>query len=264
MKKLIVRILLSIIAIITLSSCKKEQDQIPDSNAKVRNSLTEKDTLHVAIYKGEASCQDCAETVKSAIEQTGIKCHIDFVGPGEKIDITENTLIKYDILVQPGGGQDIAGAFRSLGQQRARAIHDYVSKSGGHYLGLCMGAYLAGDSYLGLIEEDLDSEVGRPGFPVKTIEDSAIVVNWNGLKQNIFFQDGPYLPARNGDSKFLKIATYENGDLAAARYTKGLGVVILTGPHPEASKLWYENADLPLSKMPTRDLIKDILSYFYQ
>lgn len=52
------------------------------------------------------------------------------------------------------------------------------------------------------------------------------------------------------DPGFKSIATYENGDIAAARYSFEKGVVVLSGPHPEAGTDWFEEADLPLSKMP--------------
>lgn len=264
MKNLTIHLTLALLTVVSSGSCKNDPSVTPDSSVKERGALKENNILYVAVYKGEASCDRCSETVKSAIEKTGIKCQVDFVGPDEEIDITENTLSHYDIYVQPGGGQNIGGAFRSLGSKRVKAIQNYVSQQGGRYLGLCMGAYLAGASYIGLIDDDLDGEVKRPGFPVKTIEDAAVVVSWLGRKQYIFFQDGPYLLPAPGDKKFLNIATYQNGDLAAARYSFGKGLVILTGPHPEANKLWFEDAELPLDKMPTDNLVNDLIAHFYK
>lgn len=215
--------------------------------------------IRVAVYRGYASCDNCSETVKSAIENIDSRYRVDFVGPGERIDISTESLAGYDIYVQPGGGQDIPGALNSLGDDRVAAIQSYVAH-GGRYLGLCMGAYLADASNIGLIPHDLDSEVGRPGFPVKTIDDEAVAVRWDGRRESVFFQDGPYLWPASGDAGFREIARYENGDLAAARYSHGKGLVVLTGPHPEADEAWFEDADIPLDKMPSRDLIKGLLS----
>jgi hypothetical protein len=121
-----------------------------------------------------------------------------------------------------------------------------------------MGAYLASGSGIGLIPHELDSEVGRPGFPVDTIESTAITTQWNGRHTSIFYQDGPYMLKSTNDPGFKSIATYENGDIAAARYSFKKGVVVLSGPHPEAGKDWFEEADVSLSKMPGLGPLKSL------
>lgn len=256
-----IKLMLFLLVAIILTNCSKSSSETPSSLESI--TINKGDTLHVAIYRGVASCDRCAKTVKSAIQKLGIKSQIDFVGPNERIDITDQTLRHYDIYVQPGGGQDIPGAFNSLGNKRVEAIRNYVAQ-GGRYLGLCMGAYLAEASYIGLIDHELDSEVGRPGFPVETTADASVMVYWQGRKENIFYQDGPYLMAQKSDKKFSKIATYENGDLAAARYSFGKGLVILTGPHPEANSAWFDDAEIPQEKRPAHDLFKDLIYSFYQ
>ncbi|WP_367866207.1 BPL-N domain-containing protein [Pedobacter sp. WC2423] len=256
------RAILVFFLILTFSSCSKGFPETPMVNS-LRLNLKKGDTLRVAVYRGVASCEECAETVKSAIEKLGVKYKLDFVGPEELVDITEKNLSKYDIYVQPGGGQDINGAFRSLGQNRVQAIQNYVS-NGGNYLGLCMGAYLADANNLGLIKDELDSEVGRPGFPVKNIDDTSVRLTWEGRNEYVFFQDGPFLLSAEGDQMFYKIASYANGDLAAARYSYGKGLVVLTGPHPEANNTWFEKAEIPLDKRPSQDLFKDLIQSFYR
>ncbi|AZE56411.1 hypothetical protein C4K03_4272 [Pseudomonas synxantha] len=208
---------------------------------------------HVAIYRGPAGCADCSENVKTALQHLNPNYQIDFVGADEPIDITPHTLARYDLYVQPGGGQDIPGALDSLGDERAEAIRDYVAK-GGRYLGLCMGAYLADDDNLGLIPQSLDTEAGRPGFEVTGIEDAAVRVTWDGQADHVFYQDGPYFPKASADAPYKTLATYHNGDVAAARYAYKKGVVVLSGPHPEAGQEWFENADIPLDKMPRGQL----------
>ncbi|MGY4638889.1 BPL-N domain-containing protein [Pseudomonas sp. TE24901] len=212
----------------------------------------------VAIYRGPAGCDDCSENVAKALQRVNPNVHIDFVGADEPVDITPQTLAHYDLYVQPGGGQDIPGALRSLGEARSEAIRDYVA-NGGRYLGLCMGAYLADDTNLGLIPQDLDGEAGRPGFEVPGIVDAAVQVTWGGKADQVFFQDGPYMPKAG---HYTTLATYRNGDVAAARYTFEKGVVVLSGPHPEASREWFENAEIPLSKMPRNDLFSTLIHSF--
>ncbi|BBP76285.1 hypothetical protein PHLH7_23890 [Pseudomonas sp. Ost2] len=118
---------------------------------------------HVAIYRGPAGCDDCSESVKQALQRLAPGYQIDFVGADEPIDITPQTLARYDLYVQPGGGQDIPGALDSLGHARATAIRDYVAH-GGRYLGLCMGAYLADNSNLGLIPRTWTPKLAAPAL----------------------------------------------------------------------------------------------------
>lgn len=218
------------------------------------------DIVRVAVYRGPAACEGCSETAKTSIEKLGTAYRVEFVGKGEKTDISPETLSRFDIYVQPGGGQDIPAALRSFGKSRVSAIRDFVAQGGG-FLGLCMGAYLADDANFGLVPHDLDSEAGRPGFPVTTIDDAAVDVSWAGRKDMVYYQDGPYLPASKAPG-FKQIATYGNGDIAAARYSFKKGTVVLSGPHPEADKTWFEDAGIPLDKMPKTNLLEDLVSQF--
>ncbi|WP_248749250.1 BPL-N domain-containing protein [Pseudomonas sp. MWU15-20650] len=213
---------------------------------------------HVAIYRGPAGCDDCSESVKRALQHVSPTYQIDFVGVDESIDITPQTLARYDLYVQPGGGQDIPAALASLGDARAQAIREYVAK-GGRYLGLCMGAYLADHSNLGLIPHDLDTEAGRPGFEVPGIADAAVRVTWEGKPDTVFYQDGPYFPKADAASPYNVLATYQNGDVAAARYRYKQGVVVLSGPHPEAGREWFEGAGIAVSMMPKGELFEGLV-----
>ncbi|KTC64264.1 hypothetical protein AO262_32955 [Pseudomonas fluorescens ABAC62] len=213
---------------------------------------------HIAVYRGPAGCEECSENVKTALLRVRPNSQVDFVGADEAIDITPQNLARYDLYVQPGGGQDIPAALDSFGDARVDAIREYVA-NGGRYLGLCMGAYLADASNFGLIPQDLDSEAGRPGFEVAGIEDAAVHVVWEGKADSVFYQDGPYLAKPDAAPSSTTIATYKNGDVAAARYTYKKGVVVLSGPHPEAGREWFENANIPLSEMPRGELFGSLV-----
>lgn len=94
-------------------------------------------TVHVAVYRGPAACDGCSETAKASIEKLDPAYRVEFIGKGEKTDISPETLSRFDIYVQPGGGQDIPAALHSLGKARVNAIRGFVAQGGG-YLGLCM------------------------------------------------------------------------------------------------------------------------------
>ena len=212
----------------------------------------------VAIYRGPAACEDCAEAMARSISKLGSRYQVTFVGPGEWRDVTPSTLRHFQVYIQPGGGQDIDAALASLGSNRVGAIRQFVAQGGG-YVGVCMGAYLADASNIGLIDDHLDSEVGRPGFSVRTTADSAVPVHWQSGERILYYQDGPYLHAQPRSGGYRTIATYGSGDVAAARYSVGRGSVVLSGPHPEADASWFDDAGLPTSKQPTGTPIKELI-----
>ncbi|MDT3718254.1 hypothetical protein [Pseudomonas oryzihabitans] len=143
------------------------------------------------------------------------------------------------------------------GAVRSTALRDYVAQ-GGRYLELGLGAYLADADNLGLIPEELDLEGGRPGFPVTTIDDSVVAVRWTGRHDHVFYPGGPHPPPGRAPG-FHALATYANGDIAAARYAFGLGMVALSGPHPEADTTWFEQAGIPPERRPQTALFRTLI-----
>lgn len=93
-----------------------------------------------------------------------------------------------------------------------------------------------------------------------TIDSAVIAVRWKGKEETVFYQDGPYLLRSANDRGFAIIATYANNDIAAARYTLARGVVVLSGPHPEADESWFEEAGLPVDDMPGDHLLRSLLA----
>ncbi|AJZ89559.1 hypothetical protein VW41_11210 [Klebsiella michiganensis] len=208
--------------------------------------------LNIAIYRGAAGCDDCSEMVAKSLQNTGKNIAIAYIGENEKLKLTRQNLSKFDIYVQPGGGQDIPAAFDAIGENGAQAIRDFVH-SGKGYLGLCMGAYLADKDWIGLIDTPLESEVGRPGSGVADEGDYTLNISWENKKEPFYYQDGPYFNHDAKSSGFTPVAWYSNGDVAIAAYRYGKGKVVLTGPHPEADGSWFDNSvtghTSPQSKM---------------
>lgn len=187
------------------------------------------------VYRGPAACDGCPETIARRLRESEHKFRVLYVGPAEKRRITPAVLSGAALYVQPGGGQDIPGAAASIGKASIEAVRRYVS-NGGRYLGICMGAYLAGDPGFGLVAGEIDSEVDRPRSTLHGIADTVTPVVWRGKKRWIYFQDGAMLPAAPGAAV---LAIYPNRDIAAATYRYGKGRVGLVGPHPEADESWY-------------------------
>jgi hypothetical protein len=139
-----------------------------------------------------------------------------------------------DMIAVPGGFGD-AMTFDPLFKHNKDRVKTFV-KSGGKYLGICMGAYWAGSHYFNMLDSvDAVQYITRPNTDTQRPHAKAIDVKWNGHPDRMFFYDGCALV---GDSaKFETIATYANGD-AMAIIQNNIGLI---GCHPESEKFWYDS-----------------------
>ncbi len=170
-------------------------------------------TYHIALYRGQAGCSGCSEMVYKSLMKTGLPLDITYVGEAEKLKVNEQTLRSFDIYVQPGGGQDIPASYEALSDEGAEAVRNFV-KSGKGFIGLCMGAYLAGKDWIGLVDTSMESEVGRPGSRAYDQGDYTLQIDWNNKREPFYYQDGPYMENGDPSDGFKAIAYYENGDIA--------------------------------------------------
>lgn len=210
------------------------------------------------VYRGSASCDGCSEAVAAILRASKYHFQVKYIGPRENLKLTAANLAGATLYAQPGGGDDVGSAAASIGESGLAAVRAWV-RSGGHYLGFCMGAYLAGSSGFGIIQGEVDSAVNRSGSLVFEPDDTVTPVVWRGKKRWMYFQDGAVLPAA-GTSGFSSLATYPNKDIAAAVYSFGQGRVGLVGPHPEADQRWYDNYDLKDPDGIDADLAQDLLN----
>ncbi|MEU6077022.1 BPL-N domain-containing protein [Micromonospora sp. NPDC047074] len=191
------------------------------------------------VYRGPAACSGCAEAVAALLRTTGFRT--GYCGPDERRQISPSTLAEAAVYAQPGGG-NVSPAWRRL-RDHADEVRGFV-RDGGHYLGFCLGAYLAaGQPGFGLIDGRVDRYIDTDGASVDSVDDAVIPVRWRGMSRHMFFQDGPTIELRPGVPG-LVLATYDTGAPAAVVTTFGAGRVGLVGPHPEADRSWYAEAEL--------------------
>jgi glutamine amidotransferase-like uncharacterized protein len=146
--------------------------------------------------------------------------------------MSESQLQGYRLLIIPGGNFIDIG--RSLTSSAATNIHNAV-QNGLNYLGICAGAFLAGNSsyYNGL---NLTSGVkfGFYSAEEKGIRKAAVPIAVAGgptLEQ--YWEDGPQLSGWGA-----VVGKYSDGTPAIVEGTSGRGWVILSGIHPEAPPSW--------------------------
>ena len=138
------------------------------------------------------------------------------------------------VIAFPGGIGDSDSYPNFFTRRRANRIAEFIS-SGGHYLGICMGAYWAGERYFDILDGvDPVQYIKRPNADVKRSYGTVASVTWNEQKEDMYFYDGCALIG--DETKFKTIAKYANGEPMAIIQ----GNIGLIGCHPEAPKYWYE------------------------
>ena len=209
------------------------------------------------VYRGPASTKGCPEAVAAALRRSRWELDVRFVGPGEELRLEPEVLARARLYAQPGGG-GLRHAYRRM-KRSAGAIQGFV-RSGGGYLGFCLGGYLAGETPgFGLLPGDADRFISSPGAHPDHAGDSLLTLTWRGRRRRLFFQDGPWFdldPAR-GTAEVL--ATYDNGLPAAVVTPFGAGAVGVVGPHPEATPDWFSDSGLPVPADLSTDLSQDLI-----
>lgn len=140
-------------------------------------------------------------------------------------------LQQYRLLIVPGGNFEVLGK----GLTASTSANLRAAVGGGlNYLGVCAGAFFAGDSpYHGL---NLTSGVrfGFYGAEARGIRKAAVAITAvGGTVLDQYWEDGPQLSGWGAVA-----ARYPDGTPAVVEGDFGSGRVILTGVHPEAPSSW--------------------------
>jgi len=147
--------------------------------------------------------------------------------------LEDNFFDDVDIIAVPGGFGDAASFDRAFKHNKLR-VKKFVQR-GGKYLGICMGAYWAGQHYFDILNNiDAVQYITQPGTDTRRPHAKDIKINWNGFDTTMFFYDGCALV---GNGQHDRIATYSNGD-SMAIIQENIGLI---GCHPEAESFWYDS-----------------------
>jgi glutamine amidotransferase-like uncharacterized protein len=147
--------------------------------------------------------------------------------------MSESDLRAYRLLIVPGGN------FVEIGHGVAPAttarVRDAV-RSGLNYVGICGGAFFAGNSpYNGL---NLTTGVRFPFYSAEDrgIRKASVAITSPGLPTiDHYWEDGPQLSGW-GEA----VAKYPDGTAAVAQGSFGQGWIVLAGIHPEAPEDWRQ------------------------
>lgn len=194
------------------------------------NSVIEQ--RNIAVYEQEPiAARDCALAIKKLLKTK--YSNVFIISHDE---CTKEKLANLDCIVFPGGEKDVDN-FDVLIKDKAKLIRSYVA-DGGRYLGICMGAYIAGRMYFNILGgTSAEQYIADPTAEISTEKETIAEVSISGKIYNTYFYDGPVF------EKYLRqpniLATYKNGKAACVIKAYKRGKVLCVGPHLESEKNWY-------------------------
>jgi hypothetical protein len=190
-------------------------------------------TTDVLIYAGDAAAYGDPEALTEIAQSRGMTSKA--VTSEELNQMSLEDLSKFGVIAWPGG---YAGVMNSSLTQEARDnVRKAVQERGVGFVGICAGAFIAvsPDAKSGL------SVVQAPELPYYHLEDEGTddamvgVQFTQGAGRQLVWWGGPSLPEWKGGV----IARYsDTHEPAIAQTWSGNGLVILSGPHPEAPEDW--------------------------
>jgi glutamine amidotransferase-like uncharacterized protein len=185
----------------------------------------------ILLFTGTGTSPDDVKAIETLLASN----HLDFstVSSFELNGMNEKDLRRYLLLIIPGGNfVDIGNSLTSATTANVRdAVHN-----GLNYLGVCAGAFLAGNFPAPYKSLNLTSGV-KFGFYAgenRGIRKAAVAITVAGgptLEQ--YWEDGPQLVGWG-----VVVGKYPDGTPAIVEGTFGNGWVILTGVHAEAPESW--------------------------
>jgi glutamine amidotransferase-like uncharacterized protein len=200
------------------------------------------------VYRGPASSPGIPADTATFLRTCSQQFRVEFCGPHpEDLPVNAETLAQASLYVQPGGGDDLTTAWHAV-RLYTRPLQQFIRR-GGHYLGICMGGYLAAtDPGFNLLPGNCNDYTTTRGAEVHNASNSVITVDWpspgHPTLRKIFYQDGPYFWLTHGAHARM-LARYTNGRIAAMVAPYGNGSVGVSGPHPEANRTWYSGLPYP-------------------
>ena len=150
--------------------------------------------------------------------------------------MSESQIQEYRLLIVPGGNFEHIG--NSLTSSTTAHIRNAIH-SGLNYLGICAGAFFAGNSPYNSLNLTSGSRFGFYTAEARGIHKAAVAITAaGGQTLDQYWEDGPQLTGWGA-----VVGKYPDGTPAIVEGRFGTGWVILTGVHPEAPARWRRGMD---------------------
>jgi glutamine amidotransferase-like uncharacterized protein len=154
--------------------------------------------------------------------------------------MSESQIQEYRLLIVPGGNFERIG--NSLISSTTANIRNAI-QNGLNYLGICAGAFFAGDSPYHGLNLASGARFGFYAAEARGIRKAAVAITTaGGQTLDQYWEDGPQLTGWGA-----VVGRYPDGTPAIVEGTFGNGWVILAGVHPEAPESWRRGMDFRTS-----------------
>jgi len=174
----------------------------------------------------------------AALENILTREHLEYstIGTRQLNGLTESEIRRYGLLIIPGGNFEAIG--KSLTSAATANVRSAV-QSGLDYLGICAGAFFAGNSPYNGLNLTSGARFGFYAAEARGIRKSTVAItDAGGQTLDQYWEDGPQLTGWGA-----VVARYPDGTPAVVEGTYGSGWVILSGVHPEAPADWRRGMD---------------------
>ncbi len=204
------------------------------------------------VYLQVGMCEACSESLAALLVKAGYRTRL--VRPDEVG--APDLFAGASLYAQPGGDSTLQ-VYSAIGAAAwpdfAKRVRAFVA-GGGHYLGICLGGWLAGPwvdediPAFDLLQGEVEPFTHTRGDPTV---DQVVPITWLQPQQqrSVFFQEGPYFRAKG-----TVYARYDDGSTAALVTSYGKGRVAVSGVHLEAEADWTDGDDLRDPDGPDLDL----------
>jgi glutamine amidotransferase-like uncharacterized protein len=185
----------------------------------------------VLLFNGTGASENDVRAIEDLLHSGGIR--YELANSAELDAMSSEQLRTHRLLIIPGGNFEMMG--NNLAPATSANVRGAVN-GGLNYLGICAGAFIAGDSpYNGI-------NLTGVRFPFYSISNQGVrkaavpISSPAAPVLEHYWEDGPELSGW-GEA----IAKYPDGSPAVAQGRVGDGWVILSGTHPEAPESWRES-----------------------
>ena len=195
------------------------------------DSPSSKDRAPILLFTGTGTSTGDISAVKRVLDDSRLT-----YATANSASLNRMTLAQlktYQLVIVPGG--NFIDMSASLTPQTTATMRDAVAL-GVNYLGICAGAFLAGDGRGYYNSFNLASGVRFGFYSAETlgVHKAAVLITSADAKSiEHYWEDGPELSGWG-----TVIAKYPDGMPAVVQGYSGKGWVILAGVHPEAPETW--------------------------
>jgi glutamine amidotransferase-like uncharacterized protein len=196
------------------------------------------DGVPVLLYTGAGTSRGDVAAVEAILRRDHLRYATSSASALNAMSASQ--LRGYRLLIVPGGDFEKIGnglTKRTTAQLRA-AIGDGVS-----YLGICAGAFFAGDSPYNGLNLTSGARFGFYAAEAQGVRKTAVTItSAGGQRLDHYWEDGPQLSGWGA-----VVGRYPDGTPAIVEGRFGDGWVILTGVHAEAPASWRRGMDFGTS-----------------